>query len=305
MKPLKTQIKFRRNLKFFSYPKKYNTTEQKISLKTKSSLTSRDLTLKSISIKESPTLCFPLPNPPKLNSFFLTPRNINIPISLKNRTMYYNSFNRKNTVKKKTIKSKLNRPVINLKNAKIIKDKFDLGKSDEINELIKCLEKFKSCELPKNWKYPHRAHKNLWHCTTLFKGKTKYNEIAKTEQYKQFVEGEEVKIQLIGIVYVPNGSIVMIIKLDNKISIKNKYPHITGFIKDFAPKYSNNVMECVMENKNINRTYETLMEGKLKSDFKENLFCEKIEIEKKSHVAYVKFLDVPVDLASYMHAFEK
>jgi len=123
MKPLKTQIKFRRNLKFFSYPKKYNTTEQKISLKTKSSLTSRDLTLKSISIKESPTLCFPLPKPPKLNSFFLTPRNINIPISLKNRTMYYNSFNRKNTVKKKTIKSKLNRPVINLKNAKIIKDK--------------------------------------------------------------------------------------------------------------------------------------------------------------------------------------
>jgi hypothetical protein len=123
MKPLKTQIKFRRNLKFFSYPKKYNTTEQKISLKTKSSLTSRDLTLKSISIKESPTLCFPLPNPPKLNSFFLTPRNINIPISLKNRTMYYNSFNRKNTVKKKTIKSKLNRPVINLKNARIIKDK--------------------------------------------------------------------------------------------------------------------------------------------------------------------------------------
>jgi hypothetical protein len=123
MKPLKTQIKFRRNLKFFSYPKKYNTTEQKISLKTKSSLTSRDLTLKSISIKESPTLCFPLPNPPKLNSFFLTPRNINIPISLKNRTMYYNSFNRKNTVKKKTIKSKLNRAVINLKNAKIIKDK--------------------------------------------------------------------------------------------------------------------------------------------------------------------------------------
>jgi hypothetical protein len=123
MKSLKTQIKFRRNLKFFSYPKKYNTTEQKISLKTKSSLTSRDLTLKSISIKESPTLCFPLPKPPKLNSFFLTPRNINIPISLKNRTMYYNSFSRKNIVKKKTIKSKLNRPVINLKNAKIIKDK--------------------------------------------------------------------------------------------------------------------------------------------------------------------------------------
>ena len=47
------------------------------------------------------------------------------------------------------------------------------------------------------------------------------------------------------------------------------------------------------------------MEVKLKSGLKENLFCEKIEIEKKSHIAYVKFFDVPVDLASYMHAFEK
>ena len=43
----------------------------------------------------------------------------------------------------------------------------------------------------------------------------------------------------------------MIIKLDNEIKVGNKYPHITGFIKDFKPKYSNNIMECVMENKNI------------------------------------------------------
>ena len=94
----------------------------------------------------------------------------------------------------------------------------------------------------------------------------------------------------------------MIIKLDNKISIKNKYPHITGFIKDFPPKYSNNIMECIMDNKTINKSYEILMQGKSKLDEKEISFCEKIEIDKKYHMAYVKFLEESVDLTSCMHA---
>ena len=29
---------------------------------------------------------------------------------------------------------------------------------------------------------PHIAHKNLWYCTTLFRGKTNYREIAKIEE---------------------------------------------------------------------------------------------------------------------------
>ena len=187
---------------------------------------------------------------------------------------------------------------------KSIKEKFDLGKSEEINELINCLDQPKSCKLPYEWKYPHKAHNNLWHCTTLFKGKTKYYEIAETDEYKQFIEGENVNIKLIGVVYVPNSSIVMIIKIDDKICIKNKYPHITGFIKDFPPKYSNDVMECIMMNKLINRSYELLLDGKSNLDEKEKLFCEKIEVDNQSHFAYVKFLDESVDLSSYMHAFE-
>jgi hypothetical protein len=191
---------------------------------------------------------------------------------------------------------------LSLKN---IKEKYDLGKSEEINELINCIDQFKGSKLPKDWKYPHKAHKNLWHCTTLFKGKGRYNEIINTEEYKQFIEGENVVIKLIGIVYVPRCSIVMIIKVDDKISIKNKYPHITGFIKDFPPKYSNNVMECIMENKEINNAYKLLMEGKTKLNEKDSIFCEKIEIDRKSHNAYVKFLGESVDLSSIMHAFEK
>ena len=191
---------------------------------------------------------------------------------------------------------------LSLKN---IREKYDLGKSEEINELINCIDQFKGSKLPKDWKYPHKAHKNLWHCTTLFKGKGRYNEIINTEEYKQFIEGENVVIKLIGIVYVPRCSIVMIIKVDDKISIKNKYPHITGFIKDFPPKYSNNIMECIMENKEINNAYKLLMEGKTKLNEKDSIFCEKIEIDRKSHNAYVKFLGESVDLSSIMHAFEK
>ena len=136
------------------------------------------------------------------------------------------------------------------------------------------------------------------------KGKAKYNDIKNSDEYKQFIEGENVIIKLIGIAYVPNSAIVMIIKLDDKITIKNKYPHITGFIKDFPPKYSNNIMECIMKNKDINKAYESLMNGKELNE-KENLFCDKIEIEGKNYNAYVKFLEESVELSSCMHAFEK
>ena len=60
-----------------------------------------------------------------------------------------------------------------------------------------------------------------------------------------------------------------------------------------------------MKNKDINKSYQILMDGKDKLNVNNSLFCEKIHIENKSYNAYVKFLDAPVDLSSYMHAFEK
>ena len=185
--------------------------------------------------------------------------------------------------------------------------KFKFGKSTEINELIKCIKDVEKCELPSGWKYPHIAHKNLWHCTTLFKGKTKLREIEKKEEYQQFIQGEKVMIKLLGIAYVPESSIVMIIKVDKAIKISNTYPHITGFIKDFKPKYSNDIMENIMKNKEIKSIYDNLLnseECKLKGK-KSLLFNEKIEIEGYDYDAYVNFLEEPVDLESTMNAFEK
>ena len=187
---------------------------------------------------------------------------------------------------------------------KSINEKYKLEKSSEIKELIKCIEQYKKCDLPKGWKYPHREHKNMWHCTTLFKGKEKLSKISNTDEYKQFIEGEKVNIKLKGIIYVPSSTIVMIIKIEDGIKINNKFPHITGFVKDFKPKHSNDVMECVMEKKDIKNCYDKLMKGDDKLDEKERLFCEKIEIDGYSYNAYINFFEESVDISSCMHAFE-
>ena len=127
---------FNRNLNLFPYHKKFITFTSdnnnhylipkiQTKTKTKSCLTSLSLSPKCKTYKESPTLCFPPHNASKL-SLNLTPYDINFntPLQYRNKTVYKNSIaNNNNFFKKKIIKSKLNRPVINMKLAKIITDK--------------------------------------------------------------------------------------------------------------------------------------------------------------------------------------
>ena len=98
----------------------------------------------------------------------------------------------------------------------------------------------------------------------------------------------------------------MIIKVDKNVKIKNAYPHVTGFIRDFAPKYSNNIMENIMKNKDIKNIYDKLMNEDTKLAEKDiKLYTSKIEIDGKTYNAYVKYFDESVELESYMNAFEK
>ena len=98
----------------------------------------------------------------------------------------------------------------------------------------------------------------------------------------------------------------MIIKVDKNVKIQNTYPHVTGFIKDFAPKYSNNIMQNIMENKEIKNVYDKLINNKdTKLNAKECLFSEEIDIDGYVYNAYVNYLENPVELESTMHAFEK
>ena len=114
-------------------------------------------------------------------------------------------------------------------------------------------------------------------------------------------------IKLLGIVYVPESTIVMIIKVDKSIKIKNAYPHVTGFIKDFAPKYSNDVMENIMKNKEIKSVYDKLIksDNDVKLNEKECLFSDEIDIDGYAYNAYINYLENPVELEIIIHAFEK
>lgn len=133
MKTITNYRIFQRNLQSFSYQKNNNLKSRNnahytiptINSKTISSLSSFDLSSKFKIYKESPTLVFPFHNPSKI-SLKLIPRklNFNIPLPYRNNNLYRNSItNPQNIKKRKTIKSKLNRPVINMKLARIIKDK--------------------------------------------------------------------------------------------------------------------------------------------------------------------------------------
>ena len=122
MKTLTNHRLLTRNLKLFSYQKKFAKTS--FIKPTKTSITSRDHQHKSLNLKESPTLFFPIPNPKKI-SFFYSPRNVTIPMPYRNKTINTNSFNHNKTknIKKIIAKSRLTAPIINLKKAKILKEK--------------------------------------------------------------------------------------------------------------------------------------------------------------------------------------
>ena len=122
MKTLTNHRLLTRNLKLFSYQKKFAKTN--FIKPTKTSITSRAHQHNSLNLKESPTLFFPIPNPKKI-SFFYSPRNVTFPIPYRNKTINTNSFNLNKTknIKKIIAKSRLTAPIINLKKAKILKEK--------------------------------------------------------------------------------------------------------------------------------------------------------------------------------------
>ena len=225
MKTNTNNRKFQRNLKYFSYPKKFSTTNFKKN--TNTCFTSRDKSNNTINSKESPTLFFPIPNPSKF-SFNLTPRNVKIHIPYKNKTIYPNSFNRdKNICKKKIVLSKLNRPIINVKNAKILKEK---------------LKHLNILDFGNNLKIYDEKEKKL----------------------KQKVILDKIERQLDEIYYDYDKSnqkiIVNSFSGNNAVLLKNKISFVTGVINYLYPKIVLNKMQFFrkMKNKELKEEKEQL-----------------------------------------------
>ena len=190
------------------------------------------------------------------------------------------------------------------KGLKSIKENLKI-ENEEIDDLIYLIRIVKGFNLPSNWKFPHKEHINLWHCTLLFKGNKNLNEIKNEKAYIQFKESEIVKVKLIGIIYIPNKTIVMIIKIQNGIVSINKYPHVTSFINQYAPKTSNEVLEKVLLNKDALDKYNSIINGN--NDINtDNDFIQKynLTINKEDVVAYLNLFGKDVDIEGVMHAFE-
>ena len=184
---------------------------------------------------------------------------------------------------------------------KILKDNLNI-ENDEIDHLINLIKIVKEFELPSNWKFPHKAHKNLWHSTLLFKGNKSINEIQNDKSYLQFKEGEINKVKFIGLVYIPNRTIVMIIKFSNGIVSNNKYPHVTAFINQYPPKASNDVLEKILLNEDDLEKYNNI----IKENTNEGEFIKKydIKINKENVVGYLILFEKSVEIEGIMHAFE-
>ena len=125
MKPIANYRSFQQNLKLNPKHKKNIITSLKKNIKTKEDKISRNITLSSFSVKESPTLMFPIPNMKKISHLF-NRRNTKTAFPFKSKTINeskLNSNNNNKISKNKIILSKLHRPVVNFKEAKISTEK--------------------------------------------------------------------------------------------------------------------------------------------------------------------------------------
>lgn len=190
---------------------------------------------------------------------------------------------------------------------KKVKETFSGSIEPEINELISSIEIVKGITLPSGWKYPHKMHKNLWHCTTLYKGNVSFDKVRNKVEYKEFIEGKEIPVKILGLIYVPKKIIVSIIKLEGASSV-NEFTHVTTFINGYPPKKANEVMKEVFGEKGnpaIKKVYNDKMNNEINTSTKDFISMENIKIDEKNVKAYVVLYEQELELEGEMHAFEQ
>jgi len=93
--------------------------------------------------------------------------------------------------------------------------------------------------LKTSFKYPATHH-----ITTFFV--KKLDEIF----FTNFEEGLSIPIEVLAMAYVPDKIICGVCLPDpNMIDIENKIPHMTLFVQDWAPRFSNNLLQALFTDK--------------------------------------------------------
>jgi hypothetical protein len=205
------------------------------------------------------------------------------------------------------------------KSLKLILQKFpDLNSEEEkkeIKDLISATQIIKSIDLPKGWNFPHKMRGNYWHITTLYRGNKSFEEVEKNLAYQQYAENKKVFVSIIGLVYVPEGIMCLLIKLNDGIICSGNFPHMTIMRNKYPPKYSNTVIKECLKIKEIKKQYDKKISGEndeeeddisTSSEAKGDFIRKKqIKIDENFVIVYFVLLEKPFDVQGTMHAFEK
>ena len=205
------------------------------------------------------------------------------------------------------------------KSLKLILQKFpDLNSEEEkkeIKDLISATQIIKSIDLPKGWNFPHKMRGNCWHITTLYRGNKSFEEVEKNLAYQQYAENKKVFVSIIGLVYVPEGIMCLLIKLNDGIICSGNFPHMTIMRNKYPPKYSNTVIKECLKIKEIKKQYDKKISGEkdeeeddisTSSEAKGDFIRKKqIKIDENFVIVYFVLLEKPFDVQGTMHAFEK
>lgn len=191
---------------------------------------------------------------------------------------------------------------------------FKMPNEKEVEDLVKTIQIVKKYDLPEGWKYPHKAHKNLWHCTTMYKGNQSIKNFENTEEYLEFEQNDEKIIRVLGMIYIPEKIIVTPVALDGIKSV-NEFPHLTTFTKKYVPKKANDVMKSIFSKDGPNKELIELYKDALKNSIstkKDSFYEVEISIvederskKKVLNKAYVAFYGEPLELKGIMNAFER
>ena len=184
---------------------------------------------------------------------------------------------------------------------------------NEIKNLSTSIQIIKNIELPKGWNFPHKMRGNYWHITTLYRGEKSFEEIENHLAYKQYFENKNIFVTVFGLIYVPEGIMFLLIKLNDGIVCNGEYPHMTIMRNKYPPKYSNLVIKECLKIKDFKYEYEKRINNN-NSDgnneintTKNNDFIQRkqIVIDETKVIVYYTLFDKPFDIKGTIYAFER
>jgi hypothetical protein len=155
---------------------------------------------------------------------------------------------------------------------------------------------------------------NYWHITTLYRGNKSFEEIEKNLAYQQYAENKKIFVSVIGLVYVPEGIMCLLIKFNDGTICSGNYPHMTIMRNKYPPKYSNIVIKECMKIKEINYKYNKKINGEKEEDDiittnNENkgdfIIRKQIKIDENLVMVYFVLFEKAFDVQGIMHAFER